>query len=247
MERQHGWPECPRVQPKTIQIWSIHLGIQREIKVFALYMTVFSISVTNQKRQDAKFFGPWRVVSSRIWKVSDFHYPRTLINQSGKLTAPAVVGAPIPMLCEAKCALSKPQTHRRALKLLVKDARVKIAPISELEEWLWGTLSICLKKVVFNGSDSIYAGVSLRYGEFGCLTEGVCFGLFNSYFQKIGVANSGLKKTSALFRWVWGLNLPNHCRWIHCFTNKKMLGRKQPTTWNQLPGSEKVLTFWKYC
>ena len=82
--------------------------------------------------------------------------------------------------------------------MLVKDARVKIAPISELEEWLRGALSICLKKVVFNAS--IYAGVSLSYGELGCLTEGVCFGHFNSYFQKIGVANSGLKMTSALYR-----------------------------------------------
>lgn len=66
--------------------------------------------------------------------------------------------------------------------MLVKDVRVKIVFISELEEWLRGILFICLKKVVFNGSDSIYVGVLFRYGEFGCFTEGVCFGFFNSYF-----------------------------------------------------------------
>lgn len=63
---------------------------------------------------------------------------------------------------------------------MVKDVRVKIVFIRELEEWLRGILFICLKKVVFNGS--IYVGVLFSYGEFGCFTEGVCFGYFNSYF-----------------------------------------------------------------
>lgn len=77
--------------------------------------------------------------------------------------------------------------------MLVRDVWVKIAPISELEEWLRGTLSMCLKKVGLKDSDSTYVQARLSYNQFGCLAEEFCFGLFNGYFQKIEVANNQLK------------------------------------------------------
>ena len=73
----------------------------------------------------------------------DFHLPRTLISQSGSPTAPAVVAAPIRKLCEAKFALSRPQTCSRLHRLLVSDAQVGLCPSVNLKRG-WEVLCPCV-------------------------------------------------------------------------------------------------------
>jgi len=43
------------------------------------------------------------------------------------------------------------------MQVVGKRCTGKTVPISELEEWLRGTPSVCLKKVVLKGSDGAYA------------------------------------------------------------------------------------------
>ena len=127
-----------------------------------MYIALFSVSRTNQEREDATWRSFFWGLDTHLLSIR-FPPSKDLVNRSGKPVAPSVVTTPILKPFEETSAL---------LSVNWKSGQEVLYP------YVW-------RRQFLKGSDNAYAWVWLGYSEFYCLMDGVHFRL-NGYLKKIG-------------------------------------------------------------